>query len=393
MPTSDTLCDCTKQETFSCTQQANRPLPLPARRHRRSFPTCVTANTTATAEPQLSENDEITSAPPPHLDLTCKTSRVVVVESSSKNGEQDRIQRKTEAPVGGNVNDRKDVPTDDDGEANVQSTEGQCDENKSNPFDIRDHDDDHRAIEGCSHHLLRSSPFQNNKHQWSVENTTTNPISTDKVSVHHVSNNKHHTTLDDENSAPNPIAVTSHNYVQNPKNENTSIGRLDVPRTLRSSSLPLLSKRRSQCISVRCHYSHDMLRQKITEAVRIKDLKTSSVLRYNDNGCHFCVISLCQRRFGSKKDYFSGFSSCEQGRRINVKTRSRVMEYFVETGRYIKFPISPFSIHMAIGMFDRYMSHISERGSLEAKNSAAKEMEVGFEKHATTEPTFFFWFD
>lgn len=53
------------------------------------------------------------------------------------------------------------------------------------------------------------------------------------------------------------------------------------------------------------------------------------------------------------------------------------MEYFVETGRYIpQNPISPFSVHMAISLFDRYMSHLALKGSSELKEEAAEEVEV-----------------
>lgn len=77
-----------------------------------------------------------------------------------------------------------------------------------------------------------------------------------------------------------------------------------------------------------------------------------------------------------KKDYFSAFSGFLHGRRINSRTRDRIMEYFIETGRYIRSPISPFSVQMAINMFDRYMSYLADRGSDEMKAQAAAEVEV-----------------
>lgn len=79
---------------------------------------------------------------------------------------------------------------------------------------------------------------------------------------------------------------------------------------------------------------------------------------------------------GSKKDYFSGFSDCQHSRRVNMKTRARIMEYLVETGRYIKNPISPFSVHMAISLFDRYMSYLSTDGTSDMKDRAARDIEV-----------------
>lgn len=52
------------------------------------------------------------------------------------------------------------------------------------------------------------------------------------------------------------------------------------------------------------------------------------------------------------------------------------MQYIIEVGRYIKDPISPFSIHMALSLFDRYMSYLSETGTPEMKEAAARDMEV-----------------
>lgn len=89
------------------------------------------------------------------------------------------------------------------------------------------------------------------------------------------------------------------------------------------------------------------------------------------------AIRSLQKRLGAKKDYFAAFRDCPHASRICYMTRQKVVEYFQETGNFIANAISPFSIHISVSLFDRYMSYLAEHGTPEIKETAAQEIEVG----------------
>jgi hypothetical protein len=76
-------------------------------------------------------------------------------------------------------------------------------------------------------------------------------------------------------------------------------------------------------------------------------------------------------------NYFKNYKKCLYGKKVSAASRRLVLQCIVDLGRGIATPISDFSIHMAINLFDRYLSHLGRCKSINIKERVAASIEVG----------------
>lgn len=75
-------------------------------------------------------------------------------------------------------------------------------------------------------------------------------------------------------------------------------------------------------------------------------------------------------------NYFKYFKKCEYSQRVSAASRRAIVQFIVDVGRGVATPISNFSIHMAINLFDRYMSQVGRSSKTELRERAAKDIAV-----------------
>lgn len=87
--------------------------------------------------------------------------------------------------------------------------------------------------------------------------------------------------------------------------------------------------------------------------------------------------SVCQNAFVGCPNYFKYFKKCEYGQRVSAASRRAIVQFIVDVGRGVATPISNYSIHMAINLFDRYLSQLGRSKNNELRERAAKDIAVG----------------
>lgn len=100
-----------------------------------------------------------------------------------------------------------------------------------------------------------------------------------------------------------------------------------------------------------------------------------------DARCHYLSVLLSQsirdaNALTPTQDYFRYFQSCPSGGRVSPMARRAVLLFMIEIGRGIAAPVSDFSIHMAINLFDRYLSRLGKDGTETIKERGARELEA-----------------
>ncbi|XP_053990774.1 uncharacterized protein LOC128882936 [Hylaeus volcanicus] len=101
----------------------------------------------------------------------------------------------------------------------------------------------------------------------------------------------------------------------------------------------------------------------------------------NDERYYYMNVFLCKNIQDANTmvacpNYFKNYKKCLYGKKVSAASRRLVLQCIVDLGRGIATPISDFSIHMAINLFDRYLSHLGRCKSTNIKERVAASIEL-----------------